>query len=325
METPAVSIDGLIMWIQPNLAAWINTHGIALANQGHLFWIDQLSIDQANIGERGQQVLLMKEIYAKASKLFIWLGIGSAESTLALETMDRAGRFLYDLYRDPSRHEVASEEYYARGFPSPDTVAWSAVYRLFEKHYFRRVWVQQEIAASKLYEIVLQCGTFTMPWVMLENTAYALVFAKSVIDAKVYDDTTTAALQGSQMRLAPSAMSAIAHLEEFRRTTPNSATPTLYSILKNFRGYQATDPRDMIFALVGMQQDSQDSVLDPDYSRTVEEIYTMITYFMITKYGLNILCEAGLSNRALNHLPSWTIDWYEDLRNYHSTDITRSE
>ena len=196
-EGNAIYADGSALFIQPNLAAWIKMHGIFLASQGHLFWIDQLCIDQSNISEKGDQVRLMKEIYTKSSKLFVWLGPGSEESTLALETMDRAGHVFHDIYRDPNRHQLSSEEYYARGFPKPDTVAWGAVYRLFEKPYFRRVWVQQEIVASKFYEIVVQCGKASFPWAGLENTAFAMAHAKSAVEAKVYDDAATAGLQGS--------------------------------------------------------------------------------------------------------------------------------
>ena len=44
-EELAICPDGMTLTIRPNLAAWIHTHGNFLANQGHLFWIDQLCID----------------------------------------------------------------------------------------------------------------------------------------------------------------------------------------------------------------------------------------------------------------------------------------
>ena len=223
--------------------------------------------------------------------------------------MNRAGKVLYELFQNPSRYLVSFEEYYDKGFPRPDVLAWGAVYSLFKKPCFSRLLVQQEIVASELYEIVLQCGVITMPWIGLENTAYALANSKSVMDAKVHDETATSGLQGSLMQLVPSAMSGVAGLERFRTANPDSVNRTLYSVLKNFRGYQATDPRDMIFALVGMQYDCQDSALVADYSRTAEKLYTLVTYFMIRKYGINILCEAGLPNRALDPVASWVIDW----------------
>ena len=168
--------------------------------------------------------------------------------------------------------------------------------------------MQQEITVSRLDEIVVQCETVSMPWIGLEHTAYAMSNHGSVIQAQVYDDTSTSALQGSQTRQTPSALRVVAELQSFRPINPESVKRTLYNVLKNFRGCQATDPRDMVFAVVGMQYDSQDSVLDPDYTRTVDELYNLVTFYMITKYGLNILCEAGLPNRVLDCLPSWIVD-----------------
>ena len=149
-----------------------------------------------------------------------------------------------------------------------------------------------------------------MQWIGLENTAFALTHGKSVLNAKVYDDTATSGLQGSLMLRLPSPMPGVAGLERFRTSNPDSVNRTLYNVLKNLRGYQATDPRDMIFALAGMQYDSEDSVLVPNYGRSREELYTLVTYFMIKKYGINILCEAGLPDRALESLSSWVVDWY---------------
>lgn len=167
-----------------------------------------------------------------------------------------------------------------------------------------------ETVASDLYETVLQCGTLQIPWIGLENTAYSTIGVNPVVNAKVHDNTTTSGLQGSQMHLALPAMSGVAGLQSFRATNPNSVYRTLYDVLKNFREYQVTDSRDMVFALGGVQYDSRDMILALDYTRTVEELCTLVTYLMIRKYGIKILCEARLPNRALDHTSSWTIDWY---------------
>ena len=167
-----------------------------------------------------------------------------------------------------------------------------------------------ETVASDLYETVLQCGTLQIPWIGLENTPFSTTGVNLVVNAKVHDHTTTSGLQGPQMHLAPPEMSGVAGLQSLRDTNPNSAHRTLYHVLKNFREYQATDPRDMVFSLVGVQYDSRDTIPVSDYTRTVEELCTLVTYLMIRKYGINILCEAGHTNRPLDHTSSWTIDWY---------------
>ena len=55
--------------------------------------------------------------------------------------LKRSDRVLHESFRDPLRHRTPPEEYNARGFPKPDTVAWGAFYRLINNTYFRRVWV----------------------------------------------------------------------------------------------------------------------------------------------------------------------------------------
>lgn len=49
-------------------------------------------------------------------------------------------------------------------------------------------------------------------------------------------------------------------------------------MLQKFRGFRATDKRDMIFRLLGMISDGDAPVLVPDYKRDVEEVYLSVTF-----------------------------------------------
>jgi Heterokaryon incompatibility protein (HET) len=63
-----------------------------------MLWIDRLCIDQSNIDGRGSQVQIMRDIYKRATKLFVWIGTETDESTIALRTLDTAGKVLPNLY-----------------------------------------------------------------------------------------------------------------------------------------------------------------------------------------------------------------------------------
>ena len=78
----------------------------------------------------------MEEIYASFSKLLVWLRPGFWNSTLALEIINRAGRFFHDQFRDPSDHQLSPQEYYVKGLPKLDLVKRAAVYRLSKRSYF---------------------------------------------------------------------------------------------------------------------------------------------------------------------------------------------
>ncbi|MCJ1449895.1 hypothetical protein MMC28_000223 [Mycoblastus sanguinarius] len=309
--------DGSVLRITANLAAWIRARGLALADESHLLWIDQLCINQSNIGERNFQVRMMQEIFKRSTKLFVWIGEESKDSTLALETVNQAGEVFNKLYNYPPERQLSFEEYNAKGFPRPNIAAWGAVFRLFQRPWFHRVWVQQEIAMSKGAQVVLQCGKMSIQWVRLEYTAYGLSKGQADMNAEVYELTLSAALQGSQMHLIPRSLLAVASTSNYRVENPKSLKAKLYMVLKDFQGCQATDARDMIFALVGMSHDSRDPVLVPDYHRPVIELYTEETFFMIKKYGLDILGEAGYTRKNLKGLPSWTVDW-----SYRSDGVT---
>ena len=54
-------------------------------------WIDAICIDQSNLKERSEQVRCMRLIYQKARRIVVWLGEADAQSTLAMDTLERLG------------------------------------------------------------------------------------------------------------------------------------------------------------------------------------------------------------------------------------------
>ncbi|EPE34325.1 hypothetical protein GLAREA_10019 [Glarea lozoyensis ATCC 20868] len=73
----------------------------------------------------------------------------------------------------------------------------------------------------------------------------------------------------------------------------------------------ATDPRDTIFALLGLS--SYPESVTVDYSKSVRDIYVKATREMIidtTGPSLNIICTTYRSDRPSDHdLPSWIPDF----------------
>lgn len=57
--------------VTPNLFGALKR--LRLRDEPRVMWIDALFIDQSNIGERGEQVVLMREIYSSAAKISLGL------------------------------------------------------------------------------------------------------------------------------------------------------------------------------------------------------------------------------------------------------------
>lgn len=78
-----------------------------------------------------------------------------------------------------------------------------------------------------------------------------------------------------------------------------------------WRFRRATDPRDKIYALMGMRRDLRlPDVQKPDYSLKVESLFTLVTVDLINKSrDLNPLIGCRGETPALKGLPSWVVDW----------------
>ena len=98
-----------------------------------IFWIDAICIDQANTKEKESQIPLMAAIYAKASRVLVWLGEARDDSDQALDTIRMAAKGLLDPY-DSSTHK--------------------AVQKLLSREWFFRCWVR---SPRRLYISHMRC------------------------------------------------------------------------------------------------------------------------------------------------------------------------
>jgi hypothetical protein len=99
-----------------------------------ILWADAICINQHDLGERAQQIQCMATIYAKASRVLVWLGEEASDSSLALETIHRAADKRYRLgEEDDAEHEEGD----AVGCRNACLLA------LTERPWFRRIWVRK--------------------------------------------------------------------------------------------------------------------------------------------------------------------------------------
>ena len=65
----------------------------------------------------------------------------------------------------------------------------------------------------------------------------------------------------------------------------------------------------MIFALAGMAKDNLGSAFSPNYSLSLEKVYTSFTGLLIQNHGIKVLFYAGLMHERHHAIPSWVVDW----------------
>ena len=70
---------------------------------------------------------------------------------------------------------------------------------------------------------------------------------------------------------------------------------------------EATDPRDKVYALLSLADDREKLGIVPDYTKSVNEVYTDVTRIVLRTSGrLDLLCVNTNSERLI---PSWASDW----------------
>jgi hypothetical protein len=87
-----------------------------------LIWVDAVCINQKDEKEKEHQISFMAEIYAKATRVIVWLGEAEENGDQALETIRRVGEKSINL-----SSAILSEE---------------AVPQLLQRPWFRRIWVR---------------------------------------------------------------------------------------------------------------------------------------------------------------------------------------
>ena len=90
----------------------------------------------------------------------------------------------------------------------------------------------------------------------------------------------------------------------------------LHALLEDFyvvaEGLDATDPRDHVFALLGMSADVAQLGITPDYSKSAAEVFTETAIALIRQQGLKVLTWNNAdfaSSHSRCSLPSWAPDW----------------
>jgi len=227
----------------------------------------------------------MGEIYTKASSVVVWLGVSDA-------TAKEAVRLLNTIFREYRRSTATKKGQLPYEDELGDDVEWNeTIYpklvrvltRFFNYPWFRRVWVVQELWLSR--KAVIHCGDETVPWesVMLAN--YWL------------NDAEGGGFPGIVQEPLPSLWSSIAEhqnivssindLKDTQETT--NARMKILDLVLEGSVLNATDPRDKIFALLGLGEETHSkdemlSLLRPDYSKITSQVYADFTRWWIDRY-----------------------------------------
>jgi hypothetical protein len=276
--TSPIVLNGEEKAVAVNLAA-------ALRNLRHEswivpLWVDALCIDQKNVVEKGSQVLQMTKIYASAVCAWLWLGEEADDSDVGMETI-----------------RGLTAEYLADPSVRLDPVPWRAVAALLKRSWWSRVWVIQEALVSR--GAVVRCGRKSME---LRHFTRLYHLRQKAEESKKIEKRLEPLLA-----LSPENpfIDVLHHHEQFSKKVTEGGAPLIQLILMA-RNCAVTDPRDKIYALLGLSTAEDRQAIQPDYTKELAQIIKQVTVqHILGSKELDIL--QSVQGPRIN-LPSWVQD-----------------
>ncbi|CAI4213044.1 unnamed protein product [Parascedosporium putredinis] len=296
-------------------------------------WIDAVCINQADVAERASQVGIMQHIFSRAIVVVAWLGGDDSNSRRSTQTM---GRILGKL---SSASRINSE-------------SWVRLYAFLNRSWFKRAWVVQEARLSR--HAVFLCGLRCISMVDVLHTSFAFHYSVYTRDLILQAEAQVSGHRDPEVWGAP-----IDYFEEdiqvrlYRpRPTPGYTPNVLPHMLLNrgycafhrqdyrpisslgkalelFRSTIASDPRDKVFAFLGLLSDLRFDLKQsppltfskttrdvpapvPDYTKSVTQVYTDASVYLMQSttnlIQLFELKEPRFEDEA-GALPSWVPDF----------------
>lgn len=241
-------------------------------------WVDAICINQANPEEKMSQVGMMRSIYVSARQTWVWLGPSSADSDMAMDTVQGS----HNRGLSPDELSLLSTE------------AWDSIANLMRRSWWTRVWVIQEVLSSR--QVRIWCGRKKIDFecfVMLKKNSWARIpmgpFALILSD---WSSKREMVRRGG------------AFLFEWMVYTPNFESTLRRDRIYALLGLSNEESRNAI--LPDYSTCTSDAML----------LTQAMAHFLMQQKSLLPL-QMGLYNKAdgLN-LPSWAFDWTASQADY---------
>lgn len=249
-----------------------------------VLWVDAICINQIDSEEKSQQVTMMREIYGACQTAIIWLredldvaetGSKSVLASRACEMLDMLGadRHLHELpcfsVSDGGRTEI-SEDYAAHfdGFRKFVDVLW-----------WKRIWVVQEMILPNNLKFLYASEEFSYETL------------RSVVQVLQFHGTTCCKQYRYTLR-APAFDPILTFQEQVeprvstRETWTKHTSITLFRLRRLFSAFQATEKRDLFYALLGLVTNWGSSApLYPNYGIPLREAIVQAVFKCISEQG----------------------------------------
>ncbi len=290
-------------------------------------------IDQASLAERNTQVSLMSDIFRTASGVTVWLGEEDEYFHDANTVIERISSIPKELWKKVPYTGFFDGEgacYRDLGVEPLTYQNWLGFIAFSNRPYFSRSWVVQEMALARKLNIV--CGGRILLW---EKLAKTIEFIRATrwyhhlwtdkmrhirelnqrpgVYRKLLASSTKFGLEPVYLNSTRSALQAY-------EQGGNKGAPSLRLLVDTHRYTHATDPRDKVYAFLGLASRTSSSInqIEPNYETSTRQVYTDAACSLLRTYR-NLYLLSHVQDRSLTKtkgLPSWVPDYSVPISPY---------
>ena len=293
-----IACNGKRLSITANLYSAL--YKFRLADVSVTFWIDAICINQLDVAERESQVRMMRRIYRQAELVVVDLGDAAEGAELIPSLLSKIVKLRNHYGEDQIVPHLLFEEF---GLPSAKAPDWNALALLLCRPWFRRVWIIQECALAQ--DLSMMYGNTVLSW---SDLYWALSwlneqgrFAHIATLGDLFPNGRSVALTGSKN---------FCKIARIRSGIQRQKPEAISRCLAYVRTFEATDPRDKAYGLLGLVLDVDEFGFQVIYSgtETLENVYFRLAQALVKNgYAYDVLLFAGSYSLLGN--PSWVPNW----------------
>ena len=269
-----------------------------------LLWVDAICINQSDNVEKGTQISLMSDLYIRASKVYIWLGLPENEPNVRAAALKL--KHFFKQYQLAEKDVVPMKAIWLkntlgrpdtfsllRKFDPDDTMvfdvegsdthnAWLGIVEIWKKSWWNRAWVLQESTVVEK-DRTIWVGIFSN-WRMWAFTPhfkviflcgqYSTHWYEIIVSILVADYLQTMPHLNTDFlgdAQEPARKVLALKVRRMRGFVPDDSE--LLALLQSFRHAECFNPRDKVYSLLGLVPDPVRPHIVPNYSKSVIEVY----------------------------------------------------
>jgi hypothetical protein len=256
----SIKVNGTFINITANLYNALTNLQKRISDMEYI-WIDAICINQDDVQERTEQVGVMRDIYANAYIVFAWLGM---ELDIKRENI-KFDAEKYCFHPKLKLEEIADTDAAIKEFINSVDI-------MSRRDYWTRVWILQELAVAQRSEFYTQYGSSLERNDIISRYHEVIAYVEAAKGSYSEADADTKDLLVKLKSV--SGIFGIARScgdEIIARGLGRVAF--LYQAMAISWYSQASDPRDRIYALLGLVREGAGVHMRPDYSRSPCQVY----------------------------------------------------